>query len=45
MCSLPPKIFKQVAYVGKVMVFVFWDAGDVIIIDYLEKGQTINGQY
>jgi hypothetical protein len=27
------------------MSSVFWDARGIIFIDYLEKGQTINGEY
>lgn len=45
MASPPPKKFKQTASVGKVMASVFWDSEGVIMIDYLEKGKTINGEY
>ncbi|CAH1242186.1 SETMAR [Branchiostoma lanceolatum] len=41
--SQPPKKFKRVASVGKVMASLFWDSEGVIMIDYLQKGQTING--
>ena len=27
------------------MASVFWDADGILMVDYLEKGQTINGQY
>ena len=27
---------------GKVLAFVFWDAHGILLIDYLEKGRTIN---
>lgn len=30
---------------GKVMASIFWDAHGVILIDYLEKGRTITGDY
>jgi hypothetical protein len=30
---------------GKVMASVFWDAEDILFIDYLEKGKTITGKY
>ncbi|CAH1241963.1 SETMAR [Branchiostoma lanceolatum] len=43
--SQPPKKFKRVASVGKVMASVFWHSEGVIMIDYLQKGQTINGEY
>ena len=29
---------------GKVMTLVFWDAHGVLLIDYLEKGKTINSE-
>ena len=43
--SPPPKKFKAVPSAGKVMASVFWDTEGIIMIDYLEKGQTINGEY
>ena len=43
--SPPPKKAKVVSSAGKVMVSVFWDAKGVVFVDYLEKGQTINGEY
>ena len=27
------------------MASVFWDAKDIVFIDYLQKGRTINGEY
>ena len=30
---------------GKVMATVFWDAHEILLIDYLEKGSTITGEY
>lgn len=30
---------------GKVMASIFWDAHGIILIDYLEKGRTITGDY
>ena len=36
---------KTIPSAGKVMASVFWDADGVLIIDYLQKGQTINGTY
>ena len=29
----------------KVFVSVFWDAQDILFIDYLEKGRNINSNY
>ncbi|KAL7381385.1 hypothetical protein ABVT39_004991 [Epinephelus coioides] len=43
--SPPPKKAKVVKSAGKVMVSVFWNAKGIEFIDYLQKGQTINGQY
>ena len=39
----PPKKFKRVHSVGKVMTSIFWDSQEVIMVDYLEQGRTING--
>lgn len=36
---------KVVLSAGKVMTTVFWDSHGIILIDYLAKGETINGQY
>ena len=36
---------KTVPSAGKVMATVFWDSQGIILIDYLEKGKTITGQY
>ncbi|UYV70862.1 hypothetical protein LAZ67_8000908 [Cordylochernes scorpioides] len=43
--SPPPKKAKTVPSVGKVMVFVFWDSDGVLLLDFLNKGQTITGNY
>ena len=43
--SPPPKKAKTVPSAGKVMPSVFWDADGILLIDYLQKGQTINGTY
>ena len=40
-----PKKAKTVPSAGKVMASVFWDADGILLIDYLQKGQTINGTY
>lgn len=40
-----PKKAKTVQSAGKVMATVFWDSQGIILIDYLEKGRTITGQY
>ena len=37
-----PKRPKTRQWAGKVMAPVFWDAHGILLIDYLEKGQTIN---
>ncbi|UYV71760.1 hypothetical protein LAZ67_9000294 [Cordylochernes scorpioides] len=43
--SPPPKKAKTVSSAGKVMVSVFWDSESVLILDFLNKGQTITGDY
>jgi hypothetical protein len=30
---------------GKVMASFFWDAKGILLIDYLQKGKIINGEY
>ena len=43
--SPAPKRAKTVCSAGKLMASVFWDAGGVLLVNYLEKGKTITGQY
>ena len=43
--SPPPKKAKTVPSAGKVMALVFWDADGTLLINYLQKGQTINVTY
>ncbi|UYV79713.1 hypothetical protein LAZ67_18000385 [Cordylochernes scorpioides] len=43
--SPPPKKAKTVPSVGKIMVSVFWDSEGVLLLDFLNKGQTITGDY
>lgn len=43
--SPPPRKFKAVPSAGKVLASVFWDAEGLLLIDYLEKGATITGNY
>ena len=43
--SPPPKKAKTVPSAGKIMASLFWDADGILLIDYLQKGQTINGTY
>lgn len=43
-CSGPKKA-KSVPSAGKVMASVFWDAKGILLIDYLQKGKTITGEY
>lgn len=40
-----PKKAKTIQSAGKVMASVFWDAKGILLIDYLEKGRSITGQY
>jgi len=30
---------------GKVLASIFWDHEDILLIDYLPKGQAINAEY
>ncbi|GBP27060.1 Mariner Mos1 transposase [Eumeta japonica] len=41
----PPKKFKVQKSASKLMATIFWDSEGVLLIDYLPKGTTINGQY
>ena len=43
--SPAPKKAKVVPLAGKVMASVFWDAKDIVFIDYLQKDKTINEEY
>lgn len=43
--SPPPKKAKSFSSAGKVMATIFWDSKGILLIDYLTKGQTINGAY
>ena len=40
-----PKRPKMQTSTGSVLASVFWDAQDILFIDYLEKGRTINSEY
>lgn len=40
-----PKKAKTVKSADKVMATVFWDSSGILLIDYLEKGKTITGEY
>ncbi|XP_063387179.1 histone-lysine N-methyltransferase SETMAR-like [Cydia fagiglandana] len=41
----PPKKFKVQKSASKLMATVFWDCDGILLIDYLEKGSTINALY
>ena len=43
--SPPPKKAMTVKSAGKVMASIFWDAKGILMIDYLPKSETINGEY
>lgn len=40
-----PKKFKVQSSAGKVMATIFWDCKGILLIDYLEKGKTVTGEY
>ena len=43
-CSAPKQVKSQRS-AKKVMASVFWDAKGILLIDYLQKGKTINSEY
>lgn len=43
--SNPPLKARVTPSLGKVMATIFWDATGILLIDYLQKGLTINAQY
>ena len=43
--SPSPKRFKVLPSAGKVLLSVFWDAQDVIMVDYLQREAKITGLY
>lgn len=43
--SPTPVKFRKIASAGKVMASVFWDSEGVLMIDYLERGKTVTGNY
>jgi len=40
-----PKIFRVQKSAGKVLASIFWDQDGILLVDYLPKGQIINGEY
>ena len=40
-----PKKATKVPSAGKIMATIFWDSRGIILIDYLQKGKTITGEY
>ena len=40
-----PKKFQVQKSAGKVLAPIFWDQDDILLIDYLPKGQTINAEF
>ena len=43
--EIQPKQPKMQTSAGKVLASIFWDAQDILFIDYLEKGRTITSEY
>ena len=41
----PPRKFKVQRVATKLMATVFWDSSGILLIDYLPKGATMNGEY
>ena len=42
--SPPPRKFRVLPSTGKVMVTIFWDAGGILMVAYLERGHTKNNR-
>ena len=40
-----PKKFRVQKSAGKILASIIWDQGGVLLIDYLQKGQTISAEY
>jgi len=40
-----PKKFRVQNSARKVLAWIFWDQDGILLIDYLQKGQTINAEY
>jgi len=43
--STHPKKFRTQKSAGKVLASISWDQDDILLIDYLPKGETINAEY
>jgi [histone H3]-lysine36 N-dimethyltransferase SETMAR len=43
--SPPPRKFRVQPSAGKIMASIFWDAKGILLIDFLDRGATITGQY
>jgi hypothetical protein len=41
----PPHKFKVHRVATKLMATIFWDAAGILLVDYLPRGRTMNGQY
>ena len=40
-----PQKFRVQKSAGKVLTSIFWDQDGIFLIDYFQKGQTINANY
>ena len=45
MDSPPPKKARVIQSANTVMASVFWDADGILMIDFLERGRTVTGEY
>lgn len=43
--SSHPKKFKVTPSAGKIMATIFWDSQGILLIDYMNKGNTVTGEY
>jgi len=41
----PPQKYPSAKIRWKILASIFWDQDGILLIDYLQKGQTINAEY
>jgi histone-lysine N-methyltransferase SETMAR len=41
----PPRKFKVQRVATKLMATIFWDSAGILLVDYLPRGRTMNGEY
>lgn len=43
--SAPPVKFKATRSTGKTLLTVYWDCQGIVMVDYLQRGRTMTGEY